>query len=148
MQIMSDASRLVRPEAVTQWSAAKTAAFLYRQVAQAVSEGSQDYLLVCGPRVLPIVRRLCSLGLSRAKGNFHARFLGGCEREPLAPTRQKQIQSCFKIYATAVNNWVDGQQIRHTLLSRRTGNASRAEVAGKCFCHRRFVARADGRSKL
>ena len=40
MQMMSDASRLVRPEAVAQWSAAQTATDQYCQVARAEYDAS------------------------------------------------------------------------------------------------------------
>ena len=75
----SDASRLVRPGVVAQWSAAKTATRLYCQVAR----GDYDAVLRCidfhraagGP-----AREFPLSGSSRVKRKFHARFLGGCGR--------------------------------------------------------------------
>ena len=73
---MSDASRLVRPETVAQWSAAKTATGQYCQAA-----GKEyDAVVICTDfyRAAGSPAREHPLsGASRVKGNSHARFLGG-----------------------------------------------------------------------
>src|SRR5664280_496325 len=79
MQMTSDASRLVRPGAVAQWSAAETATYQYCQVAREDYDASSRCINFhraagCPARAHPLK------GSSRVKGNFHARFLGGCGR--------------------------------------------------------------------
>ena len=73
---MSDANRLVRPGAVAQRSAVKTATRQYCQAAEmnydAVSKCIHFSKAAGGP-----AREHPLSGASRVKGNFHARFLGG-----------------------------------------------------------------------
>ena len=73
---MSDASRLVRPGAVAQWSAVKTATRQYCQAAgtdyDAVVRCIHFYRAAGGP-----AREHPLSGASRVRGNSHARFLGG-----------------------------------------------------------------------
>ena len=73
---MSDASRLVRPGAVAQRSAVKTATGQYCQAA----EMNYDAVIKCihfNQAAGGAARELPLSGSSRVKGNFHARFLGG-----------------------------------------------------------------------
>ena len=86
-QMMSDANRLVRPGVVVQWSTTQNGCISVSPSGLGSQRGVAR--LPAGLRAAgPPLREVPSLGLSRVKGNFHARFLGGCEREPLAPTRQ------------------------------------------------------------
>ena len=86
-QMMSDANRLVRPGVVAQWSTTQNGCISVSPSGLGSQRGVAR--LPAGLRAAgPPLRETPSLGLSRVKGNFHARFLGGCEREPLAPTRQ------------------------------------------------------------
>src|SRR5664279_2843158 len=79
MQMTSDASRLVRPGAVAQRSAAQTATYQYCQVAREDYDASSRCINLHRAAGRPAWERPWK-GSSRVKGNFHARFLGGCGR--------------------------------------------------------------------
>ena len=87
MQMTSDANRLVRPGVVAQGSTTHNG-YISVSPSGPVTQPGVARFPACLGAAGPLHRQAPSSGLSRVKGNFHARFLGGCEREPLAPTRQ------------------------------------------------------------
>jgi hypothetical protein len=86
-QMMSDANRSVRPGVVAQGSTALNGHILLSPSGPESQRGVGRLPASFGAAGPPH-REVPWLGLSRVKGNFHARFLGGREREPLAPTRR------------------------------------------------------------
>ena len=75
-QMMSDANRLVRPGVVAQWSTTQNGCISVSPSGLGSQRGVAR--LPAGLRAAgPPLRETPSLGLSRVKGNFHARFLRG-----------------------------------------------------------------------
>jgi hypothetical protein len=101
-QMMSDANRLVRPGVVAQGSTTQNGCISVSPSGLGSQRGVAR-LPACLRAAGPPLREAPSLGLSRVKGNFHARFLGGCEREPLAPTRRTSGAAKSKFPATTIS---------------------------------------------
>jgi len=81
-QMMSDANRLVRPGVVAQWSTTQNGCISVSPSGPGSRRGVAR--LPAGLRAAgPPLREVPSLGLSRVKGNFHARFLVPYRKNPM-----------------------------------------------------------------
>ena len=93
-QMMSEANRLVRPGVVAPWSTTQNGCISVSPSGLGRQQGVAR-LPACLRAAGPPLREMPWLGLSRVKGNFHARFLGGAsESRSRLPDSKSAREKC------------------------------------------------------